>query len=111
MRDYYFSRLAKQKQAKKDISKFYRKYKNSIMKSFNLAHFEKEYFDFYSHRSEENLKMIHELNSNDIEFDVKNYIHMFLNRLFDYNQNQREAVVYDLLIQSYRSLKHIEKNE
>ncbi len=36
---------------------------------------------------------------------------MFLNRFFDFNQNLQETIVYDLLIQYYKSINFKKDNE
>lgn len=107
MRDYYYSNFVNIKETKKNISSFYRNNGQLILDYLNLDNFEAKCFNFYAIRSSKNQKLVAKLNIHHIEYDVKNYIHMFLNRLFDYDQNQRESMVYDLLIQSYKSLNHI----
>lgn len=109
MRDFYFANISDPKETKKDISNFYRRNQKVMLDCLTLNNSKCDFHQFYLERSQKNSTLIEELNQKNIKYDVRNYIHMFLNRLFDYNQNFREAVIYDLLLQSYKSLKY--KNE
>jgi thiopeptide-type bacteriocin biosynthesis protein len=106
MRDFYLANILDPKETKKDISNFYRKNQKVMLDGLTLNNSKNGFHQFYLDRSRKNSTLIEELNQKNIKYDVRNYIHMFLNRLFDYNQNFREAVIYDLLLQSYKSLKY-----
>lgn len=105
LRNYYFTLISNSKEVNKNISNFYNEKRNIIEKNMNSAYFENDYFTFFKERSVKNQILIHELIKNEVEVDVKSYIHMFLNRLFESNQNLQETLVYDILIRYYNSLK------
>ncbi len=61
LRDYYFSLISNKKEAKINMSKFFRENRNKIEKNINVDYFETQYFDFYKSRSINNKKLISEL--------------------------------------------------
>ena len=104
LRDFYFSAILNSKEVNKNMSNFYNESKKVIEEGINLEYFETKYFTFFKERSAQNNALIGKLLENKIDFDVKDYIHMFLNRLFEFNQNMQETVIYDLLIRYNKSL-------
>lgn len=104
LRNFYFSAIMNTKEVNKNISLFYNENKKTIEDNMDLGYFETKYFIFFKERSSQNNALVCQLIENKIIYDVKNYIHMFLNRLFEFNQNMQETIIYDLLIRYYKSL-------
>lgn len=106
LRDFYLSTVSNRSEIKKDTTLFYRNNQNKIEIALKSNESKENYLIFFKNRTNQNKKLIIEIQDNNLYFDVKNYIHMFLNRLFIANPNQQEMIIYDLLIIYYKSLKY-----
>lgn len=104
IRDFYLNSFSNTKETKKNISLFYRKNKLKIENTLTNNE-----YTFFQERTTKNKIHIEELYTKNIDFNINNYIHMFLNRFFETGQNLQETVIYDLLIRYYESLKFRKK--
>lgn len=104
IRDYYYNAISNKSSVNKQILSFFSLNKENIESNMIQSNFEANYFFYFKERSDKNALMISELRKNSIDYDIVNYIHMFINRLFESNQNQKEVIIYDLLIRYYKSL-------
>ncbi|OIV40467.1 lantibiotic dehydratase [Flavobacterium johnsoniae] len=105
LRDYYYGMISNRSQVNKKVSAFFQEKKKNIEILMDKQTFKHHFFDFFEIRSFKNNSVIAEINEAKIRYDTENYIHMFLNRFFESDQNQQEIIIYDLLIRYYKIIK------
>jgi thiopeptide-type bacteriocin biosynthesis protein len=110
IRDYYLNTVMNPKETKNSISLLYRKNKQLIGEHLSDNVSKMEYVTFYEERSYKTKTLIAKLKSEKITFNEADYIHMFLNRFFETNQNLQELIIYHLLIIHYNSILYHETN-
>lgn len=111
MRDYYLNTVMNSKSTKNSISLLYRENRELINNHLCNDDNKLGYIKIYRDRSDKIKHPISKLEKKGIDYNPSDFIHMFLNRLFETNQNLQELVIYHLLIIHYKSKLHFENNK
>ncbi|GAB3729404.1 hypothetical protein GCM10027594_11490 [Hymenobacter agri] len=109
IRDFYLSQQdqASITQVRRNTSNFYRSHKGEIVELLSCAKTSYVFLhETFKERSNHLAPLVAELRSEAVVSNVKSFIHMSLNRLFDSHANEQETIIYDLLLLFYRSISH-----
>jgi thiopeptide-type bacteriocin biosynthesis protein len=107
LKEYYLILLKNPKSTiTKSVNDFYLNHQTEILSIINDGIHEMEIETLFSKRTIENKKLYNKLTLQNIKYDIRNYVHMFINRLIEFNQNYYEIIIYSLLIKTYNYLKY-----
>lgn len=110
LKNSYSKLLDDNKAFNKSINYFFHQNAEIIFFVVNKGHKNNVVNQIFEERSSNNRQAINDLTANNVNYRIENFVHMFMNRFFEFNQNKQELIIYSLLIKHYQFEKYNTQN-